>query len=520
MGTERRKRIWIFAALLCCAALIFAAVRHRAAEQQGGMTEGAAERGSAAGAAEDQLPEEAGSALTSEAGTAEAEDAFSAQDLLERSAELSSRYRNFGTGRRQKGSKKQRDSYGPGVPGGVREPEPVQDDLVWIASDTHYYPPELTDYGSAFRARLDRDDGKDVKNIDRITDLWIDEVLRARPATVVLTGDLVLDRETAGHRRLAEKLRRLTEDGIRVLVIPGNHDIGCDFWASSYFGIHQKPVETPMRAEQFLELYHEFGYDQASASDADSLSYLYKVDQKHWFLMLDSAIYEPVNRVAGRIKETTLRWMEEILQAAEQEGAQVIPFAHHNLMDESRLYRTDCTLDNNHEVIAVLEKYQVPLWVSGHLHLQRIRQYQPEPGAEKKDRITEIVSGCFSMYPFPYGELRLSEAEALDYQQRTVALPEALREEGMDEFRGVIMRQIEAKVRGIPDYIKNNMAESYASLLGAYVAGEVVDETEFRSELGYRMMLRYLDGTGIMKNVEWMLADTKKDQRSLHLSAD
>ncbi len=90
----------------------------------------------------------------------------------------------------------------------------------------------------------------------------------------------------------------------------------------------------------------------------------------------------------------------------------------------------------------------------------------------------------------------------------------------MDEFRGVIMRQIEAKVRGIPDYIKNNMAESYASLLGAYVAGEVVDETEFRSELGYRMMLRYLDGTGIMKNVEWMLADTKKDQRSLHLSAD
>lgn len=520
MGTERKKKSWMFAALICFAILLFTVARYYTVGRQGSVTEGTAEQGTAAKTEEGYRSEKLEDTPTLGVETAETENAFSAQDRLEQGAELSSRYRNFGAGRKKRGTEKQRDSYGPGVPGGVREPEPVQDDLVWIASDTHYYPPELTDYGSAFRARLDRDDGKDVKNIDRITDLWIDEVLRARPATVVLTGDLVLDGETAGHRRLTEKLRRLTEDGIRVLVIPGNHDIGCDFWASSYFGIHQKPVETPMRAEEFLELYHEFGYDQASASDADSLSYLYKVDQKHWFLMLDSAIYEPVNRVAGRIKETTLRWMEEILQAAEQEGAQVIPFAHHNLMDESRLYRTDCTLDNNHEVIALLEKYRVPLWVSGHLHLQRIRQYQPEPGAEKKDRITEIVSGCFSMYPFPYGELRLSETGELDYHQRTAVLPEELREGGMDEFRGVIMRQIEAKVRGIPDYIKNNMADSYASLLGAYVAGEVVDETEFRSELGYRMMLRYLDETAVMKNVEWMLADTKRDQRSLHLSAD
>ena len=400
------------------------------------------------------------------------------------------------------------------------ERKTLHEDMVWIASDIHYYSPELTDYGAAFRARLDRDDGKDITDIDRILDLWIEEVLRERPGTVALLGDLTLDGESVNHRVLSEKLKRLTDDGIRVLVVPGNHDIGCVTWASTYFGAHQALTETPQTAEGFLEFYHSFGYDQASASDASSLSYVCKFDEKHWFLMLDSVIYEPVNRVVGRIKDSTLHWMEGVLREAQEEHVQVLAFAHHNLMDESRLYRSDCTLENNREVIALLERYGVPLWGSGHLHLQRIHQYLPEPGTEPGKQITEIVSGCFSMYPFPYGVLKLSENGDMEYRQRTVGLPEELKQTGLEEFRAVITRQTAAQIRGLPGYIINNMADSYAELLSAYVAGEAVDEQVFRSELGYRMMLRYLDGSEVLRRVEWMLADTKKDQRSWSYSAE
>ena len=443
------------------------------------------------------------------------------EDNLERGHDLTERYRNFsGTVRREVSRRRgQEKPVGPGYPGSESLPAPTDPSAVWIASDLHYCSPTMTDYGEAFRERLDEDDGKDEEDIDSIVDTWINEILKARPSTVVLSGDLAFDGETENHRVLAEKLRKLKEDGIQPLVIPGNHDIGCDFWASSYHGDVKESAPTPMHAEEFRELYHEFGYDQASSSDASSLSYCYHVDEKHWFLMLDSAIYEPENKVAGRIRKETLTWMEEVLQSAEDAGAQVIPVAHHNLLSESRLYRTDCTLENNEEVISLLEKYRVPLFVSGHLHLQRIRPYRPEPGVEAESLLWEIVSGCFAMTPFPYGVLRFGEDGALSYQMQTVGVSAEVHQNGLDEFRRVISRKTEQEIRGIPEYVRLNMADTYASLLENYVAGRVVDEKEYRASLGYRMMEHFIPGSEILQKVEWMLKDTKQDQSALEITA-
>ena len=415
---------------------------------------------------------------------------------------------------------KRKNTYGPGTwwyekpePEEPPGPAPVNRDLVWIASDTHYVSPKMTDYGPAFRERLDRDDGKDLEDIDLIVDSWIEEILEARPATVILSGDLVMDGETVNHREFAQKLTRLLEDGITVLVIPGNHDIAVTMWSSFYQGDRKEPAETPMNREEFLEIWHEFGYDKASASDASSLSYLYKTDDRHWFLMLDSAIYEPENLVEGRIKPETLLWMEEILKEAEEQHAQVIPVAHHNLLYESRLYRTMCTLNNWKEVTELMERYRVPVWFSGHLHLQRIRSYLPEPGADRERRITEIVNGAFSMVPFPYGVLRLHDNGAMEYESRRVKLPEEVRQNGLDEFRRVIELQTASGIRGLPDYITGNMAESYARLMERYVSGETVDAKAFREELGYRMMVKYIDPeqSALPRKIHSILEDSREE---------
>lgn len=60
-------------------------------------------------------------------------------------------------------------------------------------------------------------------------------------------------------------------------------------------------------------------------------------------------------------------------RVAKEHGIQVIVLAHHNLLQESRLFTTQCEMENGPEVTALLEKYQVPLYISGHLHVQRIR---------------------------------------------------------------------------------------------------------------------------------------------------
>lgn len=41
---------------------------------------------------------------------------------------------------------------------------------------------------------------------------------------------------------------------------------------------------------------------------------------------------------------------------------QILPIAHHNLLAQSRMYTTQCAMDNNGEVIDLLQKYKIPLF--------------------------------------------------------------------------------------------------------------------------------------------------------------
>ena len=67
--------------------------------------------------------------------------------------------------------------------------------------------------------------------------------------------------------------------------------------------------------------------------------------------------------------------MKTQLEEAKKQGVTVIPVSHHNLLDESTLYPEECTIENTKEVTALLEAYGVPVYLSGHLHLQKSRKH-------------------------------------------------------------------------------------------------------------------------------------------------
>ena len=81
---------------------------------------------------------------------------------------------------------------------------------------------------------------------------------------------------------------------------------------------------------------------QSPNRDMASLSYVYPLDAKHWLLMMDSCIYDDGNHVEGRISEANTQWMEVHLRVAKEHDIQVIVLAHHNLLQESRLFTTQC----------------------------------------------------------------------------------------------------------------------------------------------------------------------------------
>lgn len=296
-------------------------------------------------------------------------------------------------------------------------PSAAETDYNWIenmiiGSDLHYLSPSLTDGGQRFQEMVEHGDGKMVTYIDEITDAFFSEVMQLRPNVLILSGDLTLDGEKASHEGLAQKLRRVEQAGIPVLVIPGNHDIN-NRRAARFEGTQRLPAEytTP---EEFREIYREFGYDEAVSEDAGSLSYVYALDENTWLLMLDTCQYKPVAQVGGAILSDTYDWIEKQLEQAWDEGVEVIPVAHHNLLDESEIYVDDCTIEHGEQLVEILEEWDVKLFLSGHLHVQHSKQSDEDRG------IWEMVTSSLATPVCQYGVLTYRDDGSFFYRTWSV----------------------------------------------------------------------------------------------------
>ena len=198
-------------------------------------------------------------------------------------------------------------------------------------------------------------------------------------------------------------------------------------------------------------------------------------------------------------------------------SSRVIVSAHHNLLSESRLYTSEVTLTNNSEVIKLLKKYNVNLYLSGHLHLQRIREYKSEPGIMDENSLYEVVTGAFAMYPFPYGKI-IWNNEELSYKRESVDTDKELLQSGKDEFIRVYSVRVGSRIRNIPEYIKESIYNSYIRLIMAYVSGETFDEKDYKDSNAYSYLLRFLgDDSDTNMEIEKMLKDTKVDNTYLNI---
>lgn len=106
---------------------------------------------------------------------------------------------------------------------------------VLIATDLHYIASSLTDNGSYFMAVTENADGKYMPGCEVLTDAFVAQVIREKPDALLLSGDLSFNGARDSHLMLAEKLKKIRDAGIPVLVIPGNHDLNYPM-AASFLG--------------------------------------------------------------------------------------------------------------------------------------------------------------------------------------------------------------------------------------------------------------------------------------------
>lgn len=151
-----------------------------------------------------------------------------------------------------------------------------QNDSEWkmcVISDVHIMAPKLLKADGKIFQRYLAADRKLLKESVEIMDSVTNRILAEHPKVVLITGDLTKDGERVSHIYLVKHfLSKFRQKGIKVFVIPGNHDINNPH-AVVYDGDKVTRAATVTPAE-FASIYADYGYSRALARDTASLSYV------------------------------------------------------------------------------------------------------------------------------------------------------------------------------------------------------------------------------------------------------
>lgn len=287
----------------------------------------------------------------------------------------------------------------------------------FVASDTHLYHPEIIENKELFDyIALNEGDGRLLNYAPEIFEAFLQEVLAAKPEYLILTGDLTLEGEKVSHEWIAKQLEQIKDAGIQTLVIPGNHDI-LNPGARTY-GDPSQYIST-VSAEEFAEIYTDYGYGTALYRDENSLSYVYPLRDNAWILMIDTARYEENNSLGsestGSIREGTYEWIEEISAIAQDKNIQLISTTHHNIIKQNEYFDSDNVLLNTLKALRIYGENDIRVNFSGHIHAQNIRQKEKE-----STLITDICSSSLLVSPNQYGTVSYKPFDELVYTTQPI----------------------------------------------------------------------------------------------------
>jgi 3',5'-cyclic AMP phosphodiesterase CpdA len=279
-----------------------------------------------------------------------------------------------------------------------------------VMSDIHYLDPALLKNGAAMGAAFKtylKSDPKLIEFSDPILKKAISEIVAQKPDILLIPGDLTKDGEKISHRTMAKILRQISGYGIKVFVIPGNHDIN-NPEAVAYNGNNSSPTPT-ISAPDFATIYSDFGYKNAICRDIHSLSYICEPFYKVWILGIDDCKYDmngSVATVSGVIREGTMEWIRERLAEAKRRNITVLAMMHHGIMEHytgQEMLNPGYVTDNWEATSDVLADAGLRFMFTGHNHANDITMRK----SINNNEIFDIETGSLVTPPSPYRIIRM-----------------------------------------------------------------------------------------------------------------
>lgn len=272
-----------------------------------------------------------------------------------------------------------------------------------VISDDHLYDSRLGTNGWAFTDYLHHD-RKMLALSEEILDTALPKIIAEKPDFLLVCGDLTKDGERQDDELLASKLAKVKAAGIKVFVIPGNHDI----WntrAVRFEGSNTIRVSN-VSPTDFTNIYTPYGYGQAIARDPGSLSYVAEPVPGLWLLCLDSTIHVsnrsiPETVTAGGFEQPTVDWIEGILARAVKEHKAVIAAEHHGVnphWEGQQKLHSEYLLNHYEDFSKMFAAYKVRVVFTGHYHSHDVSFRKWGDG----QFVYDVETGSFVTYPSPW----------------------------------------------------------------------------------------------------------------------
>lgn len=360
-----------------------------------------------------------------------------------------------------------------------------------VISDVHLMAPSLLQKeGKAFDNYI-ANDRKMLVESSELLDSVSKHLIAYQPQIIFITGDLTKDGERISHQLLVDRyLKPLKAQGIRIYVVPGNHDVNNPH-AKVYNGDNAQRTTT-VSAKDFTHIYNDYGYGEALATDPNSLSYVVQLDDKTRLIAVDACRYEDNNFdkdicvTAGRIKPQTMDFIQAEAQKAHKLGMNVIMMMHHGIVSHFKWQdkiMKEYLVNNWKKDAKRLAQMGIKVCFTGHFHTQDI---------SNKYGLTDIETGSTVSYPHPYRlididtdkqtlQIRTEKVESLtSMKDNKETLQQKSELFATSALSGVMETMVPKKV---PDEVKKECAQVLGKAYAMHLAGDEHPSGDFKSRL-------------------------------------
>lgn len=360
-----------------------------------------------------------------------------------------------------------------------------------VISDVHLMAPSLLQKeGKAFDNYI-ANDRKMLVESSELLDSVSKHLIAYQPQIIFITGDLTKDGERISHQLLVDRyLKPLKAQGIRIYVVPGNHDVNNPH-AKVYNGDNAQRTTT-VSAKDFTHIYNDYGYGEALATDPNSLSYVVQLDDKTRLIAVDACRYEDNNFdkdicvTAGRIKPQTMDFIQAEAQKAHKLGMNVIMMMHHGIVSHFKWQdkiMKEYLVNNWKKDAKRLAQMGIKVCFTGHFHAQDI---------SNKYGLTDIETGSTVSYPHPYRlidvdtdkqtlQIRTEKVESLtSMKDNKETLQQKSERFATSALSGVMETMVPKKV---PYEVKKECAQVLGKAYAMHLAGDEHPSADFKSRL-------------------------------------